>query len=60
MKYNKNKNNDIMFDVCVGWIRGDRFTMQSLWQKNQEKDNRIKAKYEVVEGEEVKEVQNDD
>tara|TARA_Y100000310_G_C20407297_1_gene680262 strand:+ start:147 stop:323 length:177 start_codon:yes stop_codon:yes gene_type:complete len=56
---NNNKKNDIMFDVYRSWSRGDKFSLRKhLSSEYQEKDKRIKAKYEVIEGE-VKEVQND-
>ena len=57
---NNNNKNDIMFDVFRSWSRGDKFSLRKhLSSEYQEKDKRIKAKYEVIEGEEVKEVQND-
>ena len=55
MQNNNNKNNDILMDVFIGWSRGDKFKLRKhLSSAYQEKDNRIKAKYEVIEAEEVK------
>jgi len=52
---NNNKNNDILMDVFIGWSRGDKFKLRKhLSSEQQEKDNRIKAKYEVIDAEEVK------
>ena len=60
MKNNKNKNNDILMDVFIGWSRGDKFKLRKhLSSEHQEKDNRIKAKYEVIDAEEVKGDTND-
>ena len=51
----KNNNNDIMFDVYRSWSRGDKFTLSKhLSSAYQEKENKLKAKYEVIEAEEVK------
>ena len=58
---NNNKKNDIMFDVFIGWSRGDKFTMRRhLSSAYQEKENQLKTKYETIEAEEVnrKEVDN--
>ena len=57
---NFNQKNDIMFDVFIGWSRGDKFKLRKhLSSEHQEKDNRIKAKYEVIDAEEVKGACND-
>ena len=54
MQNNKNKNNDILMDVFIGWSRGDKFKLRKhLSSAHQEKDNHIKAKYEVIEAEET-------
>jgi hypothetical protein len=43
-----------MFDVFNSWRRGEKFTLRNhLTNKHYEKDNRIKAKYEIIDGEEV-------
>ena len=60
MQNNNNKNNDILMDVFVAWSRGKKFSLRKhLSSEHQEKDNRIKAKYEVIEAEEVKGACND-
>ena len=60
MQNNNNKNNDILMDVFVGWSRGEKFSLRKhLSSAHQEKDNHIKAKYEVIEAVEVKGACND-
>ena len=60
MQNNNNKNNDILMDVFVAWSRGKKFSLRKpLSSEHQEKDNRIKAKYEVIDAEEVKGACND-
>ena len=51
---NFNQKNDIMFDVFNSWRRGEKFTLRNhLTNEHYGKDNRIKAKYEIIDGEEV-------
>ena len=51
---NFNQKNDIMFDVFNSWRRGEKFTLRNhLTNEHYKIENRIKTKYEIIDGEEV-------
>ena len=51
---NFNQKNDIMFDVFNSWSRGEKFTLRNhLTNEHYKIENRIKTKYEIIDGEEV-------
>ena len=57
---NNNQKNDILMDVFVAWSRGNKFSLRKhLSSEHQKKDNCIKAKYEIIDAEEVKGECND-